>query len=112
VVERDLEVLEFLAKWFSRDKLGQAYDLPGLVEEFKTSLLGELDFRREARNTMRLRDNLENSTLWRRGEVIVPNVYPDLTTDVVLTLEWIEGVKLTQVTLPESRRKKLAALAT
>jgi len=112
VVERDLEVLEFLAKWFSRDKLGQAYDLPGLVEEFRTSLLGELDFRREARNTMQLRYNLENSTLWRRGEVIVPQVYPDLTTDVVLTLEWIEGVKLTQVTLPEPRRKKLAALAT
>ncbi len=112
VIEGDLKVLRSLAKWFSRDKIGQAYDLPGLVEEFKVTLLNELDFRREARNTEQLRHNLDNSALWRRGQVIVPKVYEDLTTDVVLTLEWIEGIKLTQVNLSESRRKKVAALAT
>lgn len=112
VVERDLEVLAALAKWFSRDKLGEAYDLPGLVEEFKISLLGELDFRREARNTEQLRHNLEQSALWRRGQVIVPQVHWDCTTDTILTLEWIEGIKLTQVSLPASRQKQLAALAT
>jgi len=112
VVEGDLEVLRSLARWFSRDKLGQAYDLPGLVEEFSVSLLGELDFRREARNTEQLRHNLDNSSLWRRGQIIVPKVYMDLTTELVLALEWIEGIKLTQINLPEPRRKQVAALAT
>ncbi|WP_026735375.1 ABC1 kinase family protein [Fischerella sp. PCC 9605] len=111
IVERDLEVLESLANWFSRDKFGQAYDLPGLVEEFRYSLLGELDFRREARNTEKLRQNLENSRLWQRGQVVIPKVYSQWTTDKVLTLEWIEGIKLNQVNLPESRKKQLAALA-
>ncbi|RMF26579.1 MAG: AarF/ABC1/UbiB kinase family protein [Cyanobacteria bacterium J083] len=112
IIERDLEVLTALAKWFSNDKIGQAYDLQALAEEFSVSLLGELDFRREARNTETLRQNLHNSSLWQKGQVIVPQVYHDLTTEVVLTLEWITGVKLNQVDLPEARKKKLAALAT
>ncbi len=111
IVERDLQVLESLASWFSRDRLGQAYDLPGLVEEFRYSLLGELDFRREARNTQKLRQNLENSRLWQRGQVVVPKVYWQWTTDKVLTLEWIEGIKLNKFTSTEQRKKQLAALA-
>jgi predicted unusual protein kinase regulating ubiquinone biosynthesis (AarF/ABC1/UbiB family) len=111
IVERDLQVLESLANWFSRDRLGQAYDLPGLVEEFRYSLIGELDFRREARNTQKLRQNLENSRLWQRGQVVVPKVYWQWTTDKVLTLEWIEGIKLNKFNSSESRKKQLAALA-
>jgi predicted unusual protein kinase regulating ubiquinone biosynthesis (AarF/ABC1/UbiB family) len=111
VVERDLEVLDSLANWFSRDKIGQAYDLPGLVEEFRYSLMGELDFRREARNTEKLCQNLSNSRFWKFGQVVVPKVYWDWTTDRILTLEWIEGIKLNQVDLPESRKKQLATLA-
>lgn len=111
VIERDLEVLQFLAGLF-KDALGEAYDLPGLVEEFRTSLSGELDFRREARNTEQLGSNLADSSLWAKGQVITPRVYKDLTSRQVLTLEWIEGIKLTEVDLPEPRKKALAALAT
>ena len=112
IIERDLEVLTALAKRFSGDKIGQAYDLLGLVEEFQVSLLGELDFHREARNTAQLSQNIAKSSLWRPGQVIVPQVYLDLTTENILTLEWIEGVRLNCVDLPEARKKKLAALAT
>lgn len=111
VIEQDLQVLQSLAEIF-KDSLGEAYDLPGLVEEFRTSLSGELDFRREARNTEQLRRNLAKSSLWRAGQVVVPQVYAELTSEQVLTLEWIEGVKLTQATLPPSRQADLAALAT
>lgn len=111
VIERDLEVLRFLADLF-KDALGEAYDLPGLVEEFRISLSGELDFRREARNTEQLGGSLAKSSLWARGQVIAPKVYNDLTSERVLTLEWIEGIKLTEVDLPEPRKKALAALAT
>jgi len=111
VIEGDLEVLQSLAELF-KDSLGEAYDLPGLVEEFRTSLSGELDFRREARNTEQLGRNLVKSSLWRSGQVVVPRVYTALTSKEVLTLEWIEGVKLTQLALPEARQADLAVLTT
>lgn len=44
VIERDLEILALLANRFNQDTLGDAYDLPGLVEEFHSNLLGELGF--------------------------------------------------------------------
>lgn len=112
LIERDLAVLESLATWFGQDGLGEAYDLPGLVDEFRASLTGELDFCREARNAQQLGRHLANSALWRPGQVIVPKTYPELTTPRVLTMDWIEGPKLTDVQLPEERKKELAALAT
>ncbi len=110
VIEGDLTVLQGLAEWFSSDKPGP-YDLIGLVEEFRTSILGELDFRREARNAEQLRGNLANSSLWREGQVIVPRIHRAYTEERVLTMDWVEGIKLNQVQLPEARKKSLAALA-
>jgi ubiquinone biosynthesis protein len=105
-------VLESIVGFLGSDnRLGQAYDLPGLVEEFRSSLTGELDFRREARNTDQLRDNLTASKLWEPGQVVVPIVYHDLTTDKILVLEWIEGVKLNQTDLSPTRKRNVAALA-
>jgi ubiquinone biosynthesis protein len=108
VIEQDLAVLASLAQLFSGDSLGQAYDLPGLVEEFRASITGELDFRREARNTEQLSDTLSVSSLWQPGQVVVPKVY--LSYQRLLVLEWIAGVKLNEANLPESRKKALAAL--
>jgi ubiquinone biosynthesis protein len=110
VINRDLDVLQSLAAFFNTDRIGQAYDLIGLVEEFRTSLLGELDFRREARNTEQLRQNLAKSNLWQPGQVIVPQIYLNWTTERVLVMEWIEGVKLTQADLPADRQREVAAL--
>lgn len=110
VIERDLDVLQSLAEFFDGDRIGQAYDLTGLVEEFRNSILGELDFRREARNTDQLRLNLANSRLWQPGQVILPTIYHSVTTEKVLVMEWINGTKLTQLKLPPERQQAIAAL--
>jgi ubiquinone biosynthesis protein len=110
VIERDLDVLESLASFFGGDGIGQAYDLPGLVEEFRNSILGELDFRREARNTDKLRENLAKSTLWKPGQVILPEIYHQFSTERVLVMEWINGTKLTQLDMPPERQKEVATL--
>jgi ubiquinone biosynthesis protein len=110
VIERDLDVLESLASFFGGDGIGQAYDLPGLVEEFRNSILGELDFRREARNTDKLRENLAKSTLWEPGQVILPQIYHQFSTERVLVMEWIDGTKLTQLDMPPERQKEVATL--
>lgn len=109
VIEQDLSVLAALAD-FLGDRFGQTYDVQGLVEEFRNSILGELDFEREAQNTERLARNLAKSTLWLPGQVVVPKVYPNLTTTRLLVLEWIEGSKLTTAELSPQRKKEVAAL--
>jgi ubiquinone biosynthesis protein len=111
VIEQDLTVMQSLVELLNRDALGAAYDLPGLLEEFRTTLLGELDFCREARNTEQMGQNLANSSIWKPGQVIVPKVFWDHTTDRVLVLEWIHGVKLTEAKIPIQRQQALSALS-
>ncbi len=110
VVERDLNVLRVLAEFFSNEGLGEAYDLPALFEEFRATILDELDFRREARHTEQLRQNLQTGRLWQDGQAIVPRVFGDFTRERLLVLEWIEGKKLTEIDLPAPRRGAIAAL--
>jgi len=50
----------------------------------------ELDYENEAENQLRFRNEL----LARNCPVVVPQVHIDLTSERVLTSEWIEGVKL------------------
>jgi ubiquinone biosynthesis protein len=109
VIEQDLTVMQSLVELLNRDSLAAAYDLPGLLEEFRTTLLGELDFCREARNTEQMGENLAHSSIWKSGQVIVPKVFWDYTTERVLVLEWIHGVKLTEADIPAQRRQALAA---
>ena len=89
-VLEDLDVLEDIARFLThRTQFGHDYDLLGWLEEFRFVLLNELDFCREGRNTDLFRKNFE-----RDEQVVVPAVYWDLSTERVLTMERIEGVKI------------------
>jgi predicted unusual protein kinase regulating ubiquinone biosynthesis (AarF/ABC1/UbiB family) len=89
----DLEALAEIAE--SADKhteLGRRYGFAGMLEEFRKTLLKELDFRQEARNLAALRENL--------GEferIVVPQAIEDYTTSRVLTTEFVPGVKVTDL---------------
>jgi ubiquinone biosynthesis protein len=65
-------------------------DLTGVVREFGSTLLRELDYTIEAYNARRL-----ERVLAPIDKVHVPTVDPKLSSDRVLTLEFIEGVKST-----------------
>jgi ubiquinone biosynthesis protein len=65
-------------------------DLAGVIHEFGTSLLRELDYTIEAYNARRLERVLEPI-----GGLHVPSVEPACSSDRVLTLEFIDGVKPT-----------------
>jgi ubiquinone biosynthesis protein len=87
-VQLDLTVLRRLAQVATRRTRFRAYDLPALVEEFAHTLLEELDYRRERRNLERYaREALG-------AKVRVPKVYPHLSNAEVLTLEYLEGVRV------------------
>ncbi|MGX0887798.1 ubiquinone biosynthesis protein [Kocuria rhizophila] len=89
-VNRDLEILQDMAKWVSRYwTAAQDYDLEGVVEEFSTSLRNELDFLQEARNSQRMAENFMG-----HPQIRIPEIYWEATTSRVLTMERMFGVKI------------------
>ncbi len=91
VVDIDLATFRYIMEGLSRyTKLGRQMDLPGLAREFERVFGDELDFRREAYYAERFKLNFQFSP-----SVYIPAVYPEYTTDKVVTLEYVTGIKIT-----------------
>lgn len=73
-------------------ELGRTYGFGPLLREFDRSLRLELDYRREARNLARFTELTSSYDL-----LVVPEPVPDLTTRRVLTMDYIEGRKVTDL---------------
>ena len=81
------EVAEFLDRHTSAGRLASFSEI---VEEFRKTILEELDYRREAQNLTTLHDNLAS---FRR--IVVPLPIADYSSGRVLTMEYIAGTKIT-----------------
>lgn len=83
----------------------QAYDLPSVIAELKSGLLGELDFSNEARHA-----DTFNSLNQFPEEVFAPHVIKDYTTPRLLVTEWIDGQRPTDLNAENQDRPRLAKL--
>jgi ubiquinone biosynthesis protein len=93
VIETDLEILFDVARLAQeRTPLGEIYDLPGIAEEFATTLRSELNFYREGRNADRFRENFADEDYLH-----IPHIYWDYTTRRLLVLERIRGIKIDDI---------------
>jgi len=89
----DLEALDEIARFIDeRTELGRRYGMSGMLNEFRASLMRELDYMREAQNLAVFRDNMREFP-----RIVVPAPIMDYTTARVLTMEWIDGRKITDV---------------
>lgn len=89
-IERDLVLMRLGARVLDLVPSLHLLSLPGAIERFGTALHDQLDFRKEAANNRRLAHNFR-----REKKVRVPDVYADLSSDRVLTMELARGVKAT-----------------
>ncbi|WP_422444198.1 ABC1 kinase family protein [Thermoanaerobacterium sp. DL9XJH110] len=93
IVEKDLEILLDLAGFLEhRTEWARTYGIVDMVEEFADTLRREMDFAREGRNAERLRKYFAGSR-----EIYIPEVFWEWTTSKVLTMEYLEGVKISEV---------------
>jgi ubiquinone biosynthesis protein len=93
IIDVDLDILYDLARLAqNRTPLGQTYDLVEIAEDFAFTLRGELDYRREGHNADRFRQNFSEEPY-----LYVPEVHWDYTTQRVLVLERIYGIKIDDV---------------
>lgn len=110
-VEVDFEIMEpllrFIENLFAASRIWQPREH---LVELRTMLMRELDYRNEARNVQRVHDAF-------RGEaaIKIPRVYWSASSRRVLTLERINGVKLSDFTNPDLQAldgKRLAEIIT
>ncbi|WP_414582410.1 ABC1 kinase family protein [Scytonema sp. PCC 10023] len=88
----DLYLLRWAAGWLGPWlPLNLGHDLTMIVDEFGTKLFEEIDYINEARNAEKFANNFRDDL-----QVKVPGIYWRYTNTHVLTLEWINGYKLTQ----------------
>jgi ubiquinone biosynthesis protein len=96
----DLDALQEIAGFLDdHTELGRHYQFARLLEEFRRSVLRELDYRLEATNLTTLRTNLVGFE-----RIVVPAPVEDYTTSRVLTMDFVEGTKITAIS-PVSRLK-------
>ncbi|OLP18499.1 ABC transporter [Leptolyngbya sp. 'hensonii'] len=98
LVRQDILLLQGLAVLVSQTEFGQSYNVIALAEEFAVALRAELDFTQEATFTTQLKQNLATSRLFEPEQILVPEIYWDLTSDRLLVMEWLEGGPLLQAT--------------
>ena len=66
------------------------YRFGKILAEFKSSILQELDYQREASNLTTLANNLKEFT-----HILVPLPVPDYSSRSVLTMDYVSGTKIT-----------------
>jgi len=93
-VAADLEALDEVAQFLTNHTdAGKRYDLVGMVQEFRTALEAELDYVQEANNLRLLGNNLSEF-----DAIVIPQPVEGYTSTRVLTMDYVDGTKVTKIT--------------
>ena len=92
-IVKDLEALAEIAAFADQHtQAGRRFGFANMLEEFRKTLMRELDYRMEARNLEILSNNLRAF-----DRIVVPLPVEDYTTSRVLTIDYIRGEKITKL---------------
>lgn len=88
----DLHILRGLARFATNRISLIRSDLVAIMDEFGERIFEEMDYNHEGENAQRF------AKLYGHiPDIYVPYIYPQYTARRVLTMEWIEGTKLTDI---------------
>ena len=88
----DLYIVRNIANWLKNNIGLIRSDLVALIDELGKRVFEEMDYLNEAENAEKFRNlHLHNS------KIAVPKIYKETTSRRVLTMEWIDGTKLTDL---------------
>jgi predicted unusual protein kinase regulating ubiquinone biosynthesis (AarF/ABC1/UbiB family) len=83
------EIAEFLD---AHTELGKRYEFANMLTDLRKSLLRELDFTIESQNLIAIAENLDEFE-----NIVLPDPIEDFTTTRVLTMDYIPGKKITEL---------------
>jgi ubiquinone biosynthesis protein len=105
-IEKDLSAFHEIATVIDRIGAARNMDAARVVDEFKRTLMSELDYREEARNLVTIAHQLRDFE-----HILVPLPVDDFTTARVLTMDYVSGTKITAVSRVEWTEVDGTALA-
>jgi predicted unusual protein kinase regulating ubiquinone biosynthesis (AarF/ABC1/UbiB family) len=88
----DVYILRGLSAWVMKKVDRVRSDLVGIMDEFAERIFEEMDYTQEGQNAETFAE-----LYGYLPDIYVPEIYWDYTARRVLTMEWIEGTKLTQL---------------
>ncbi len=101
----DLAVMKIAGRFLGRFPRFSPLAPEGAVAEFGRAIFAQLDFRIEARNNRRFRDNFRN-----QPDVVFPEVIEGLSTERILCMSFIEGTKILSVRNTRSDPRRIARI--
>ena len=99
-LEYDIAIMKHLvAQIHKYNDEFRKYNLPGMIDEFEYSMYIEIDFTNELINMKQLEENFDEDET-----IHIPIAYSDYTKSKVLTMEFIDGTKLSDVFESDSEK--------
>ncbi len=93
IIETDLEIMFHLATMIEKhSKDMKSFNIIKIMEEFEISIRKELNFSIEASNIERFANNFQKDL-----NIYVPKCYRKYSTKKVLTMEFIDGIKISDI---------------
>jgi ubiquinone biosynthesis protein len=117
-VAQDIALIQGIADLVARTDFGQTYEIKSVAAEFTKALEDELDFRLEAGFTDELRQNLSRSRWFDPTQLVVAEIFWNLTSEKLLVMEWLDGVPILSANLnnvengvsPEQKRQEITTV--
>ncbi|EKD76942.1 MAG: hypothetical protein ACD_42C00527G0004 [uncultured bacterium] len=107
IIHHDIAVLKLAATLIEKYwKHGKRLRAVSVVKEFEKTTFDELDLMREAANASQLRRNFNNSSM-----MYVPKIYWEFTRDRVMTMERINGVRISDIDTLKKNKVDLKKLS-
>jgi ubiquinone biosynthesis protein len=89
-IAEDMEALAEIAEFLDRHtEMGKRFRVGEMLEQFRTNLVRELDYRQELRHLQQLAANLDGF-----DRLIIPQAHENYSTSRVLTMEYIRGTNI------------------
>jgi ubiquinone biosynthesis protein len=92
-IRQDLETLRKITRLFKYVASKQTLEAERLLDQYEKYLEAELDYEKEVEYMLRFKKLLEEQP------VIIPGVYAKLSSRQVLVMEYVESIKITDITM-------------
>lgn len=91
-INLDIAIMRKIARWLQENVARVRSDLIGITNEFAGRIFEEMNYSQEGRNAEKFKEYYGGM-----AEIYVPSIYWEYTGRRVLTMEWLDGIKLTNL---------------